>query len=473
MAAQIEKPRVRVPHNNVPTSDSFVNFAARLGLGAQNQFSAGHYDFNFITRNRVQMEAMYRTSWIVGQAVDVVAEDMTREGIEVTGDIEPDEKEDLQGALGRLAIWKRVNETIKWSRLYGGAIAVMLIDGQKVNTPLRPETIKQGQFRGLLVLDRWLINPTLNDLVTEFGPDLGQPKFYDVLPGAPALQGQRVHYSRVIRMDGLELPYWQKMAENGWGQSVIERLYDRLLAFDSSSQGAAQLVFKAHLRTIKVEGLRDVIAAGGKPLEGLLKQFEMIRLLQSNEGLTLLDAKDTFEAHQYGFAGLSDLLLQFGQQLSGALQIPLVRLFGQSPAGLNSTGDSDIRNYYDNISAQQEDRLRRPFGTLLDVLHRSVLGREPDKSFNFEFNPLWQMSDKEKAEIATSVSTAVTNASDAGLIGRQTALKELKQSSQVTGVFSNITDEEIEEAETDPPAPSETDPLDPEEPEPKPDDQND
>jgi len=81
----------------------------------------------------------------------------------------------------------------------------------------------------------------------------------------------------------------------------------------------------------------------GRMYEALIKQIELIRLYQSNEGMTLMDAKDKFEAHQFSFAGLPDVLLQFGQQISGAIGIPLVRLFGQSPAGLNSTGESDTR----------------------------------------------------------------------------------------------------------------------------------
>ncbi|MDR0067321.1 DUF1073 domain-containing protein, partial [Acinetobacter sp. 11520] len=84
------------------------------------------------------------------------------------------------------------------------------------------------------------------------------------------------------------------------------------------------------------------------------------RQWQSNEGLTLMDADDTYEAHQYNFSGLDNILLQFGQQISGATGIPLVRLFGQSPAGLNATGESDLANYYDNINQQQEGRLRTP-----------------------------------------------------------------------------------------------------------------
>lgn len=435
------------------SGDSFQNFEARVGLGTNNQASQYTYGFDFISRNRVQMEAMYRSSWIVGAMVDTVADDMTRAGIEIGSQLDPDDKDKLNTAIERMSLWDRLNDNAKWSRLYGGSIAVMLIDGQDASTPLRLKSIGPGQFKGLYVLDRWLVQPSLTDLVSELGPDMGMPKFYDVVADSMALTRQRIHYSRVLRMDGVELPYWQKIAENLWGQSVIERLIDRLVAFDSTTAGAAQLVYKAHLRTLKVEGLREIISAGGPALEGLIKNVDMIRRFQSNEGISLVDAKDDMQVDQYSFSGLDNVLLQFGQQLSGATQIPLVRLFGQSPAGLSATGESDLRNYYDGIAQQQERKLRNPVTRLLDVLIRSELGEKPPEGFSWEFRPLWQMTAKEKAETAASVISAVVEATDAGLMTQAGGMKEIRASSHTTGVGTSITDQQIDEADDEPPPP--------------------
>jgi phage-related protein (TIGR01555 family) len=453
--------RVRVPagRSASPTTDSFQNVAARLGIGqgVNNLASGATYALNPITRQRSQLEWMYRGSWIIGQAVDCVAEDMTRAGIDISSSIEPDKIDVIQKEIDRLGVWPALTDTIKWSRLYGGAIGVLLVDGQDVETPLRPETVGKGQFRGVLCLDRWVVVPAINDTVQELGPHLGKPAFYDVMVSAPAFAGKRIHYSRVIRMEGLDLPYWQKVAEYGWGLSIVERIYDRLVAFDSTTQGTAQLVYKAHLRTVKVEKLRDILAMGGPAEEALIKMFDMIRKFQSSEGLTLIDGADEFDTHSYTFAGLSDVLLQFAQQISGALQIPLVRLFGQSPAGLNATGESDIRSYYDLIKQQQEARLRWAFEMILGLIYRSKIGGDPPEDLNFEFNSLWQMSELEKAQIAVGVTNAVTQAYDSGLVSKPTAMKELRQSSDVSGVWSNITDEEIDEAEEEPPDPGEID----------------
>lgn len=439
------------PNAGQKTADSFQNLASRTGLGAGSQNDASRYAFSPVSRDRVQIEYVYRSSWIGRKAVDSVAEDMTREGVEIRSTMTPDETEELEGAANKAGIWASLCDVAKWARLYGGAIGFLMIDGQDPETPLRLDTIAEGQFKGILPLDRWVVNATLEDIVTDYGPDMGKPRYYQTVADNMGIPSMRIHHSRVIRLEGDELPYWQRIAENGWGQSVLECLWDRLIPFDSTTQGAAQLVYKAHLRTYKVKGLREIIATGGKAFEGLVKQIEMIRLYQSNEGLTLMDGEDEFEAHQYSFSGLSDLLMQFGQQISGATGIPLVRLFGQSPAGLNSTGESDLVTYYDGVKQQQERRLRRPVELIYDVLHRSTFGVPPPEGWEIVFKPLWQMSDEKKSTVATNLTTAVVGAYDAQIIDRPTALKELRQVSQITGMFSNITDEQIKQAEDEPP----------------------
>jgi hypothetical protein len=180
--------------------------------------------------------------------------------------------------------------------------------------------------------------------------------------------------------------------------------------------------------------------------------MDLIRLMQSNEGLTLLDSEDDFIPTHYTFAGLDQVLLSFGEQLSGATGIPLVRLFGQSPAGLNSTGESDLRTYYDTIKATQEIDLRHPLMKICGVLSRSLFGEPLPGNFWFEFAPLWELSDMEKADIASKDTASVISAYDLGLVSRSTALRELKASGAVTGRWDKIIDGDITEAESEPPS---------------------
>lgn len=446
------KQRVRVPAGSSRTVDSFQNLTARLGVGSDNLLSQSRYALNPVTRNRIQLEFAYRGSWIVRAACDIIAEDMTREGFLFEKGVAPEDSDKMQSDMTELGVLGSLADAIKWARLYGGAVAYMMIDGHKAEDPLDAEKLTQDQFKGLLVFDRYQLIPDTANPVKELGPDFGKAEFYQVTAYATGMAGQKIHYSRLIRFEGDPLPYWQRMAEMGWGASVLEALWDRLLAFDSTTVGASQMVYRAHLRVVMIEGLRAAIANAGKAMEGVQAQLDYMRAAQTLEGMTVIDAKDKFESQTFTFTGLSDMILQFGQQLSGALQIPLVRLFGQSPAGLNSTGESDLRTYYDGISTKQR-RWKREFSRLIRVMHISSLGRSPSDDFDFKFAPLYELSEKEKGEIAVSTTAAVREAYEADLIPAHVAMQELRQSSDVTGIFTNITEKDIEEAKLNPPAP--------------------
>jgi len=232
-----------------------------------------------------------------------------------------------------------------------------------------------------------------------------------------------------------------------------------LIAFDDATMSCGNLINRAQLRTVSIAGLREILAAGGEAQIALVAQFEYMRQLQQNEGITLLDKEDEFQSTAYSFAGLSDMMIQFGQQISGASDIPLVRLFGQSPAGLNSTGESDMRLYYDGINAKQEDQMRNPLEIVLKVMWQSFTGKPAPKDLAFTFTPLWQMSATDKATVAKTNTDTLIEAHQEGGIDTATMMKELKQNSGETGLFTHITDEAIEEAENEePPTPEQSQP---------------
>ena len=421
----------------------YMNQLLRIGVASTAQ--DGAYRPGYKSFNRMQLEFAYQTSWICGLAVDVVAEDMTREGIDIQEE-DPQIIDFLEAAMDNFRVWESISDAIKWSRLYGGALAVLLIDGDDMSKPLEVDHIQKGRFKGLMVLDRWQVTPSMEDLVDEMGPDFGKPRYYDVTSDAQIVLKGRIHYSRVIRFEGRKLPYYLRSAYQSWGASVLEPIFDRIEYFDMVSKGAAQLVSKSYLRYYKVKGMRQIMT---NPImaEGFLKQMDQVRFFQSTEGMTLGDAEDDFQTFQYSFTGLPEIMLQFGQQISGALGIPLVRLFGQSPVGFNSTGESDMRMYYDNVKHDQDSDLRPGMKRILRALYASVIGRPAPKDLDFEFRTLWQMTNEQKGAAATAFTGAIVQAMEAGAISEVTAMQELKKLSGTIGLFGSITDEDIKAAE--------------------------
>jgi phage-related protein (TIGR01555 family) len=427
------------------THDGFENFTAKLGLGQSNPLAAGGYKPGVtLTAQRQVLDAMYRTSWVVGRMVDVVSEDMVRGGIDIKTQLPPDEVDELHRYMRRWGVDARFSEAIKWGRLYGGAVALILINGANPSLPLKLDEVPPDSFRGLHVLDRHQIMPSTS-VVRDLGPMLGYPEFYsvNVAQGVPM---QRWHHSRVIRFVGVQLPFDERQAEQSWGASVVERAYDRILALDSSTHGAANLMLRSFLRVIKVDRLREILAGGGKAEAALTKMFDMIRIMQTSEGLTLLDKDDEFQTYNWSFAGMADGLQAFAEQIAGATGIPLVRLLGQSPKGF-STGESDLEIYYDTIRTQQDDDLRPAYEKLLPVCAMSKFGQPMPEGTQFSFKPLQTPSEVDKSTIATADAQGVAGLFAAGIIDEVQALTALREASRVTGRYAFITDEDIEAAE--------------------------
>lgn len=435
--------------------DGFANFSARLGLGQDNQLAnSGYAPCGYLSGNRQQLEDMYRTSWLVGRIVNVVAEDMVRGGIDIRAQWDAGKTDDLLREYRRTGCPGRLSDAIKWGRLYGGALAVILIDGDDPSAPLDVDSIPRGAFRGLYVLDRGQVTPG-TELIRELGPMMGYPAYYRIntQSNGSEMDGVTIHHSRALRFVGVELPYQQRVSEQNWGASVVEQVYDRMLAYDSATHGSANLLYKSFLRIIGVEGLRQILAAGGKAEQALVRQFEMIRQMQTNEGITLLDKNDTFFTAGYSFAGVYDAMQAFAEQISGATGIPLVRLLGQSPKGFSS-GESDLRTYYDTISTLWNDDLRPVLEVLFAVLARNLWGEGLPDGFAFECESLMQPSETDKAQIATADAQAVAALTSGGIITPSQGLAALRDSARLTGRFSSITDADIARAEAAEQAPA-------------------
>lgn len=450
----VDRPRLKrkLKDGTVTTysADSYANLLAKVGYGSGNIGDGSNYALNPISRNHTLLEWMYRGSWLCGVGVDCVADDMCREGVEFTQAIPAEDAEKLQSAIRRHQIWQSLNQITKWARLYGGSLGYIKIKGQDPETPLRLETVGKGQFEGIIAVDRWMCQPDFTTGIETAGPDFGLPQFYTVIAASfsfPMRPSQRIHYSRLIRIEGVEMPYWQKVSENMWGISVLERVWDRLISYDSSTMGFSQLAYRAYLRTLSVQNLREIISTGtGKQMEGLVNMIQAIRTFQANEGVTLLDTRDTFETHAYSFAGAAELLGALGDQVSGALQIPQVRLFGQSPSGMSTDDKGALHTYYDGCKRQQERWFRRPCDVIFRVTAASEEIEIPE-GFEYDFISLWQMTETEKADINDRNVAAVGGAvQDLGL-RKATALKELRSAGRKTGYWGNITDDDIKEAE--------------------------
>lgn len=432
-----QKPR-RVTDGNMKrasdhglTLDMLVNEFARLGT-EDNLLASNSYRPNRLTQQYALMDTLYRSDWIANRIITTIPEDMTKNWYKLTCTVDPDQVANLESVERKTHVRDRIREGLRWGRLYGGAAAVMMIRGQEdiLDQPLDLDLVMPGDFKGLIVCDRWNGVFPSTELVEDIDdPDFGLPEYYTFsLSENDMSDSVRVHHSRVLRFSGRELPYIEKLAEQYWGMSEIEHVFAELNKRNTVSANVAQLVFVAHLRILKMEDLGQSLA-----LSDIMTQNDLYNVLaaqnylMNNMSLQVMSREDDFQTFDYSFTGLADIYEQFMMDIAGASEIPATKLFGRAPQGMNATGEGDLRNYYDTVRQNQETYLRPVLEKLLPVLCLSVWGAVPD-DLDFEFNPIRDMSDEERAGYIQQTAGAINSVFQSGIISQQTALKELRQS---------------------------------------------
>lgn len=424
----------------VSVTDAFSNPLFRLGWGSQSPLEATEYPLTRMTDNYALLNSLYRDNWVVQNVVGLMVDDMLREWYDIKG-ITPEMRDALERVERKTRLRERLAEGLRWGRLYGGAAGLILIDGQEdLSRPLDLDMVYPGAYKGLYILDRWQgVTPNMR-LAFEGGEPV--PDTYSITD-ALGHTVVNVHHSRVVRFTGRDLPYLERVNEMYWGESEIEALYKDVVAHDNVSANMAALTFQANINTMEYKGVEQLLSVASPAVQRRFwSVMQAQSVLRSNFGMQVVEQGTKLTNQQYSFAGLQDVYESMCLNLCGASHYPMTRLFGRSPGGLNATGESDLRNYYDYVDSQRESKLRPAIQKLLPVLAMSAWGGIPD-DLDFVFPPLWTPTAKELADIAKVKAEAVVTGYQAGLLNVDTAQKELKKLEDETGMFGSITDEEI------------------------------
>jgi hypothetical protein len=122
--------------------------------------------------------------------------------------------------------------------------------------------------------------------------------------------------------------------------------------------------------------------------------------------MMVIDKDEDYDQKSFTFTGLPEISYQALQAVSGAGDIPVTRFLGQSPAGLTSTGESDLKNYYDAVNSMQTLVMTPAMHNLDECLVISALGSRPE-DVTYEWASLWQMSDAEKSKISKETAEMI------------------------------------------------------------------
>ncbi|OOG85715.1 hypothetical protein B0E42_13010 [Pseudomonas sp. A25(2017)] len=416
-------PRIKIRGGQVVSTDSLSNMVANIGT---NRDKRTHNAFGFEFVNQIELEAAYQSNWIARRIVDKPNEDALREWRAFSGK----QAKDIANEERRLGVQQAYLDTCCWADLYGGA-AMLMVTGQDLSRPLDLDKIKKGGLKNLVVLDRWDIQPTEFNLTDPLKPNWMLPEYYMMVNGE-----QKIHYSHIIRRTGARLPRRMRMFDQGWGDSRLRRCMSDLRDVVATKSGIASLVLEANVDTISVKGLKGALASA--QCDSVTERYRLFGMMKSIVNLGLLDAEsEEYDRKSVAFSGLSQIMEQFMVWTAGAAEMPVTELWGQSAAGLSSTGEGDLKTYHGTIKGKQDGQMRLDLEALDQVLIRSALGTYPD-DIEFEWNPLAQTSGIEQAQ----EDLADAQADSLHIENRVIRPSHAMRRAQAKGTYA-ITDEQI------------------------------
>lgn len=424
--------------------DGLVNLVANLGT-PRDKAASTFYGLPMLSEQ--EAENAYRGTWLARKVIDIPAMDSCRKWRGWSADqkqisaIETEEK--------RLGLQQKVLKAMIRARLTGGAALYIGTGQSDPALPLKPESIGKGGIRHINVLPKRVLQAGELDLDSE-SPGYGLPAFYTLSSGTG---GQvKIHPSRLVIMHGADKPDPEQGIGDGWGDSVLLAISKAIKDADASAANIASLVFEAKVDVIKIPNFMASLA-DPEYEQKVLQRLTLAAMAKGVNGALLLDAEEHYEQKQAQFGGLVDLLMGFMQLVSGASDIPMTRLLGQSPGGLNASGESDLRNYYDRISSNQELVLQPALQVLDECLIRSALGGRPPEVF-YNWRSLWQTTDTERAAIGKTTAETIKTISETRLLPDEVMSTVAVNMLTEAGVAPGLEAEMLEYSKATPQQPS-------------------
>lgn len=389
---------VRTDETAVVRTDGWVSALTGFGVAGMDKRLGTQFRLNVV--NSQEAKNLWRSNDIAARIVEKIPGESLRTGYTVQMD-DKEMAEAVMNKLTQLETNMRFVDAMSKERAFGGAaiLPVMRDDQPSLALPLNENRVMD--LSHLIVFEPRELTPQ-TFYTNPLEPNFGEPRTYWVNPiargGISSGAGTIIHESRLIVFPGIRVSRDQVSAED-WGDSALQRPHEVLRDFGVSWSAVGVMLTDFAQAVMTFKGLAELIANDKD--EVIQNRLKAVELSRSTIRATLLDADESYERKQTPVSGLAELLDRFESRLAAAADMPITILMGRSPAGLNATGESDIRLFYDRVKSFQnlklDPRLRQL--TKYVMLDRSgpTGGFVPD-TWSIVYNPLWMPSEKEAAE---------------------------------------------------------------------------
>ena len=386
-------------------ADGYVNMMTRYGT----QKDASE-QYKFVPEDAVPDELLtmyYEGNGLFAKIIDTPAEEAIKHGFELK-DVSDQAVEDFYTeALDELDWEETAMTAIKWARLFGGSLAVMLInDGRGLDEPLDWRHIQS--IDDIRVFDRSVIQPDYTTLFnydprdpfSTRGSRLGLPEYYQIFSKYGSFT---VHDSRcLVFQNGILPENTTNSIYQLWGVPEYIRLHRAIRDAEVAHRSAPKMLDRSVQPIYKMQNLAAELATE----EGESKVLRRLQVIDMARGLLnslVIDAEgEDYDFKTFQFSGINDVVSASCNMLSALSNIPQTILFGQAVGGMSSTDDTSMENYYNYVERIQRRMLKSNLRYLLSIIFQAGLATgEVDEvpKIKIKFNPLWSLSDVEQADL--------------------------------------------------------------------------
>ncbi|WP_454691140.1 phage portal protein [Achromobacter aloeverae] len=362
---------------------------------------------------------MYAQGGLASRIVDLPADAAVAKGVQIQVDGQPDQG--ISDELDRLGAMQALADALRWARLTGGGAIVLLADdGAQLRDPLDPKRL--NQIQELRVFDLLSVTATEQRYGDPTKANFGQPEVYMVRVNAPIGDVNFfVHETRLIPVPGAALPRGATANPIPWaGRAAVSAAFNAVRRYRRGLTWADRLLERKQQAVYKMKGLAEAIKSDLEPV--VQKRIAMVDTVRNVLNSVAVDAEDDYAILNMDMNGVKDTLGEFQVAVSSECGIPVTVLFGRSPAGMNSTGESDLSIYDDMVRGHQTWQLSPALERLVSLILAQSTYQGAPSSWSIAWNPLRSPSAKESADVRKTNAdaqaqemTALSAAMDAGL----------------------------------------------------------
>lgn len=382
--------------------DGYTNMLNKYGTKQDNS-TAYRYSQEDLS-NDLELIRLYEGNGLFAKIIDRPSEEAVKHGLDIDyGD--EDISEYIDDRMDDLEFEDKFATAEKWARLYGGSIIVMLVDdGRGLEEPLDWRNVRS--IEELRVFERAIVQPDYSSLYNfhffdtmETDKPFAEPEYYQVF----SLYGYfTVHRSRCLVFRNGRLPEQTTNAiYRYWGIPEYVKIKRALRECITSHEDGVKLLERSIQAIYKMKNLANMLSTS----DGEDKVLQRLQVIDMARGILNSIAIDN-DGEDYDFktlqmTGVKDVIDATCNMLSAVTNIPQTILFGRSPAGMNSTGESDMENFYNMVENIQKQNMKKNVRTVIDLLLKQgkLEGKIPEiPKYKVKFAALWSMSDAEKAD---------------------------------------------------------------------------